>query len=217
MVLQSSASGQDGMADRGLVELVLEGDHGVYADLYRAHVRVVTMAVRDNVHDPDSVADVVQEVFARALERLGTLRNPERFRPWILSIARHAAVDHRRASRRSPIMLDHEVDAPAEDAGPDAVVERNELATLVRLCATRLSPRDATALTLVAQLGFTSAEIGQCLWVSTSAAKVIVHRARQRLREAGASEMLLRGRGELDMSTGAGLAGHWPERVLLPL
>ena len=63
------------MSDRILVEAVLAGDMGAFATLYRAHVRAVTAAVRDNVHDPESIADVIQEVFLRALERLGTLRD----------------------------------------------------------------------------------------------------------------------------------------------
>ena len=58
-----------------------------FSALYRSHVGVVTQAIRDNVHDPETVADVTQEVFARALERLGTLRDTDRFRPWLMSIA----------------------------------------------------------------------------------------------------------------------------------
>ena len=38
---------------------------------------------------PETVADLVQESFARALERLDSLREPQHFRAWVLQIARH--------------------------------------------------------------------------------------------------------------------------------
>src|SRR4051812_30882601 len=83
-----------------LVSKLPAGDLGTFDELYRRHAGAVHLAVRDNVHAHESVADVVQEVFLRALERLDTLRDAERFRPWLLSIARHAAIDHRRARQR---------------------------------------------------------------------------------------------------------------------
>ena len=144
-----------------LVERVRNGDMTAFAVLYRDNVGAVMRAVRDNVHDPESVADVTQEVFARALERLGTLRDPARFRPWLLSIARHAAIDHRRARKNVADSLD---DAPVEPAdtgrGPADMAELNELARFVRGCVAGLSRRDATALTLVTQFGLRPARGG---------------------------------------------------------
>src|SRR4051794_26114267 len=72
--------------DAELVERVRNGDATAFTELYRAHARAVHTAVRDNVHDADAAADVVQEAFTRALARLDTLREPDRFRPWLLSI-----------------------------------------------------------------------------------------------------------------------------------
>lgn len=164
-----------------------------FAALYRAHAGAVARVVGDNVHDPEGVADVVQEVFVRALERLPSLRDPQRFRPWLLAIARHAAIDQRRAQRQGTEDLgarDSEPTAPGP--GPDELAEVRELARLVEGCVAGLSARDATALTLVTQLGFTPAEMAAALGVSVGAAKVIVHRARRRLRDALALELMVR-------------------------
>ena len=182
----------EAVTDGALVASVLSGDRAAFATLYRAHVRVVSIAVRDNVHDAESVADVVQEVFVRALERLATLRDPNRFGPWLLSIARHAAIDHRRSVRKTPVLLEYEAERPAPGPGPDMAVEANELTTLVERCIAGLSPRDATALTLVSRFGLGPADIAECLGVSNGAAKVIVHRGRRRLRDALALEILTR-------------------------
>ena len=194
MFSDGARSRPHGVDDRALVCAVLAGDMDAFAVLYREHARSVAAAVRDNVRDAETVADVVQDVFVKALERLASLRDPELFGPWLMSIARHAGVDSRRGRARGPVIVDHEVDLASASPGPDAVVELGELAGLVRTCVAGLPPRDATALTLVTQLGFGPADIARSLGVTPGTAKVILHRARHRLRDALALELLVRRR-----------------------
>src|SRR5437764_4968671 len=145
----------NGRRDAGLVARMRAGDQHAFSDLYRTHARAVHTAVRDNVHDADTAADVVQETFTRALARLDTLRQPDRFRPWLLSIARHAAVDARRHRTRVGALSDEAAAAiPSEREAPDDQAELTDLVRLLESGVTALSPRDATALSMVAQLGF---------------------------------------------------------------
>jgi RNA polymerase sigma factor (sigma-70 family) len=183
--------------DAELVERMRAGDRTAFTALYRAHAGAVHTAVRDNVHDADSAADVVQETFTRALARLDSLRQPDRFRPWLLSIARHAAVDHRRVASRVGALSDEAAEAlPSERDAPDDHAELAELAELLEAGVATLSTRDATALSLVTHLGFGAAEVGAALGVKAGAAKVVVHRARRRLRDAVALQVLVRAQGE---------------------
>lgn len=185
----------DGVAD--LVERVLRGDMPAFGALYRSHVGAVARAVGDNVHDAETVADVTQEVFTRALERLGTLRDPARFRPWLLSIARHTAIDQRRLRARAPVPFDELTPEPAEAGlGPAALAELHDLALLVQGCVAGLSKRDATALSLVTQLGLSPPEVAAALSVSAGTAKVVLCRARRRLRDALALELMVQRRAE---------------------
>jgi len=175
------------------VEAALRGDPTGFAALYRRHVGAVRMAIRDNVHDAEGVADAVQDTFAKAFSRLPALREPERFRPWLLQIARNTAIDHRRVRRRVEFDDNAETEDLADDGlGPDGHAELNDLAALVNHCVAALSPRDATAITMATRLGLGPTEIGAALGVSTGAAKVLLHRARQRLREALVLELSLR-------------------------
>jgi hypothetical protein len=48
----------------------------------------------------------------------------------------------------------------------------------------RLAPRDATLLAMVCNLGFTPTDVAGALGMSQTAAKVAIHRARQRLKNA---------------------------------
>jgi RNA polymerase sigma factor (sigma-70 family) len=184
--------GQEPRSDGPLVVAVLAGDANAFEELYRAHVGAVRAVARSHVRDADTVADIVQDTFARALQHLANLRDLDRFRPWLLSIARHVAVDQLRAGKRV-IPLDAErADALVSgDASPVELAELSELAARVQGCVSGLSQRDATAVALVTQLGFTPAQVAAALGVSPGAAKVIVHRARRRLRSALTLELLV--------------------------
>src|SRR5512139_4075261 len=48
----------------------------------------------------EDAEDVAQETLARACRNLGSLRDRQRFRPWLVRIAWRLALNHRRASRR---------------------------------------------------------------------------------------------------------------------
>jgi RNA polymerase sigma factor (sigma-70 family) len=176
---------------------VRAGDTAAFAELYRAHAPAVSVAVRANVRGAEAIDDVVQEAFLRALEQLDSLREPDRFRSWILAIARHAAVDERRHHQRVVAELDAAAELPSVDVGPADLAELREAVAEVRGCVTALSRRDATAVVLVSELGFGPAEVGAALGISPGAAKVVVHRARRRLQAALELDAMVRGRASL--------------------
>jgi RNA polymerase sigma factor (sigma-70 family) len=175
------------------VDLVRAGHRDAFGALYRKYVMLVRRVVSSNLHDADAVADVVQDTFARALENLSSLRDPARFRPWLLAIARHVAVDRRRALAREGIFDDDwAAGVPSTTSGPEELAEVRELSRLVQVAMSELSARDAAAVAMVTYLGFAPSDLAPALGVSISAAKVIVHRARRRLRNALALQVMVR-------------------------
>jgi RNA polymerase sigma-70 factor (ECF subfamily) len=154
----------------------------------------VTRTVTAILRDPEQADDAVQETFARGLGRLDSLREADRFAPWLKSIARHVATDRLRDRARVRASSDDEsLDGVADGPGPEELAELGELSRLVEAGITQLSPRDATAVALVTHLGFTINELAIALGVSPGAAKVTVHRARRRLRDALFVQLLERG------------------------
>ena len=191
----------DGEHDAGLVALIHDGDVLAFADLYRAHAPAVAFAVRDHVRDPETVADLVQESFARALERLDSLREPQHFRAWVLQIARHAAIDEQR--QRGRVQLANEdlaLHVEESTAGPEDLAELRDLLHRVHGCIGGLSRRDATAVVLVAELGFSPDALGAALGISPGSAKVVIHRARRRLADALAQQELVRRQARAEIS-----------------
>jgi RNA polymerase sigma-70 factor, ECF subfamily len=205
-----------GETARGIVEAVRRGDVGAFAELYRQHAPMVQSLVRSRTHDRDLAADVVQEVFTRALEALPGLKRPELFRPWLASIARHVTADALRTrGRTEPFNENFAAQTPSNEAGPGPLVELSELAELVRGVVGGLHQRDATAVGLV-QLGFSVEDVATALGITHGAAKVALHRARRRLRDALVLQVMVRTGGAAceefrtlrDGGDARALAGH---------
>lgn len=176
-----------------LVLAVRSGDRQAFEPLYRENLGAVYSAVRDQLRDPERIADAVQETFARALASLDKLRDPDRFRPWLLAIARHTAVDFRRSQNR--VVLDELTDtdlATPDGHDPAELAALRDTAALVSGLVVGLSQRDAVALSLVT-LGFEVADIATALRITHGAAKVMLHRARRRLRAALVLQLLAGG------------------------
>lgn len=205
----------DDLGDDQLVARVLGGQSDAFTALYRRHLPAVRHTISSNVTGADAAADVIQDVFLRAAQGVGRLEDPTRFRPWLLAIARHTAIDHRRRRRRdlsSP--TDH---AALERPDPTRSVDEGAVASEVRRVIAgglaRLAPRDATALSLELHLGLRPSEIAPVLDITQGAAKVLIHRARRKLRVALAIELAATGQAygcpDLDREAGAAAArGH---------
>ena len=61
------------------------------------------------VMDAGEVDDVLQDVCVRVITKIDTLREPERFRPWLAVLARRQALRHRQRRSRRPVRLSREI------------------------------------------------------------------------------------------------------------
>lgn len=151
--------------------------------LYRRHAPSVRRLAIDASRTAQQADDVVQQTFVRALEQVGSLRDPSRVRPWLYAIARNAACDEHRFSARVELASDP-ADEVADAASVEQTAEGRELGRALAAALKTMSDRDARAVALAAQFGSNTVEIGTALGIKPVAAKVAVHRARRRLREA---------------------------------
>ncbi len=179
------------MPDSTLVALTVAGDVAAFGELYRRHVTGVHRVIAEIVRDRETAADLTQDVFARAIEALAHLREPDRFRPWLVTIARNRALDHVRNPTRVAMLDEGAADELADPAAePAELAELAGLALRVRGCIAGLAARDAAVLALVIGLGYSPAEVAVTFAITPGAAKVVLHRARRRLRSALALTLL---------------------------
>jgi RNA polymerase sigma-70 factor (ECF subfamily) len=125
--------------DVELVTRCLAGDQSAWASFVERFSRyVLAITARGYGLAEHDAEDVFQEVFARAYERLGELRDPAAVQPWIAQLTRNACVDRIRGARRATPMGDLP-DVPDEDetfARLDLSLDLHRaLATLPEHCA----------------------------------------------------------------------------------
>ncbi|MGY1499931.1 sigma-70 family RNA polymerase sigma factor [Streptomyces sp. QTS52] len=107
-----------------LVEAARSGDTDARSALFREYLPLVYNVVGRGLHGHPDVDDVVQETMLRALRALPGLREPERFRSWILAIAIRQMYDHGRRRKASTV---HQTPLPDTGDIPDASAEFAEL------------------------------------------------------------------------------------------
>ena len=107
------------VSDAQLVGRCRAGEPAAWNELVQRFSRYVyAIAVRAYRLPEHDAEDVFQEVFARAYQRLGSLRDDRAIRPWLAQLTRNACVDRlRSAAREQP-----SDEPPAEEA--DAVLEQ---------------------------------------------------------------------------------------------
>ena len=127
--------------------------------------------------DLDIAEEAEQSAWAVAYGRLKDLRDPDRLRPWLMSVAANEARQIAR-SRRRRMVRELAIAAPTRPADPD----RAALIDLANALA-RLDPKDRAIVGLRYIGGFESGEIGLALGMSASGVRVRLHRLLERLRK----------------------------------
>lgn len=99
------------MIDVDQVRRAIAGDSAARADLWRRYRRAVA-AVALSYRPRSELEDLVQETALAWVRALSTLRDPERFEPWLMQIARNVA---RVGARRGRSSL------PTSASDPDSI------------------------------------------------------------------------------------------------
>ena len=115
-----------------LVESARGGSRDAFAVLYDRHARLVRAICFDFTGQLSTAEDLSQDVFLKAYERLGQLREPERFVPWLCEIARRTGHDWHRRNQREPDMASSDVSAELIDREADEDSHIAELREAVR-------------------------------------------------------------------------------------
>ncbi|MBN2181462.1 MAG: sigma-70 family RNA polymerase sigma factor [Sedimentisphaerales bacterium] len=87
--------------DKVLIEAVFAGEKEAFGELYDRYAPLVRAVCYDKTGSLADAQDLAQDVFLRAYERLGRLREPDRFGRWLIGIARLRCKEWRRQKLRS--------------------------------------------------------------------------------------------------------------------
>ncbi|WBL16609.1 RNA polymerase sigma factor [Sutcliffiella sp. NC1] len=150
-------------------------DH-YYLDVYR-----FLICFSGNQSDAE---DMTQEVFIRVLHNLGSFNSDGNLKTWIISIAKHVAVDNYRKKRFYAIFKDSFFNqVKSTEKGPNDIYEQNEMRNVLHEAISNLKPNYRTVVILRGINEFSIKESAQILGCSESKVKVNYHRALKDLKK----------------------------------
>ncbi|MGW1214795.1 RNA polymerase sigma factor [Streptomyces sp. NPDC002499] len=177
----------DGRQWRSTIAAAQDGDRQALDELVAGWLPLVYNVVGRALNGHADVDDVVQETMLRAVDNLGSLRDPDSFRSWLMAIAMRQIRD--RARRRSTEKLDESAAREVTDFAELTVLrlqlegQRREVAEAVRW----LDDEDRQLLSLwwLEVAGeVTRRELAAAVGISRQHAAVRVQRMKERLETA---------------------------------
>ena len=175
--------------DSQLVTAYLSGDRNALASIYDLYASGLYDTAAAMLSDRHDAADMVQDVFCIAAERLNQLRDPDRLKPWLYAVLRNEV--YRRTKKRkraTPTDFQSEtvpdVVAAFDPNAEGAAASYDELAELVRSAAAGLDERDRLVLELSVRQGLSGTDLADALGVSAEQSYSLVHRMRDRIEKS---------------------------------
>lgn len=138
------------------------------------------------VGDPSVADDLLQETLIRIARGLPSFAGRASLITWAFSIATRVAADHFRqpAHRVQTVEVDESLELPDRDLGVDERLVIDEMNACVRRVIDSLPEEYRAALVLHDLEGLTAAQTAEVCGCSLPTAKIRIHGARLRLREA---------------------------------
>ena len=164
--------------DQQWIQKVLAGDREAFGHLYDAYAPLIRAICFGRTSNLSDAQDLAQDVFLRAYEKLDRLRDPARFREWLIGIARWRCREwHRQGAHRAHEPLPTE--EPADRHGTSADAEA--LQCLHRVLAA-LPERERMTVHLFYLEGLSTEQARCRSGLSRSGFYRVLARARQRLK-----------------------------------
>jgi RNA polymerase sigma-70 factor (ECF subfamily) len=178
----------DGEPLRAMVARAAHGDEIAFARIVAAHHDDMARVAYVMCGDVDLAQEAVQSAWSKAWTRLDTIREADRLKPWLVSIAANEAKQLVRSRSRRRVREIPMPDSPAD--GPegfasnrpgtdpaDRVVDLDLAAAL-----TTLDDTDRTVVALRYAAGLTSDEIGRVIGMTGGGVRARLARLLDRLR-----------------------------------
>ena len=176
MAVMTSSAVEEASA---LIASVAAGDETAFASIVRLHhedMRRVCVVIAGD----DGIADeAVAAAWSIAWRKLGSLRDPGRLRPWLVSVAVNEARQLLRARRRRSLLEVPviQVDEPQGGLDPGSTIDSIDL----RNALARLHPDDRALLAMRYIAGFDATELAFATGRSPSGTRARLARLLQRL------------------------------------
>jgi RNA polymerase sigma-70 factor (ECF subfamily) len=172
------------------------GDEAAYEKLVTVFSPWMQHVARKHVHSAGLAEDIVQETWLAVLRELDTFQGRSSLKTWIFQILVNQAKSAGRRERRMIAVdpLNYCIERPGASANwpsagmaasvarPEDLVIADESARTILAAVATLPPRDAQIIALRDIQGLSAPEAAEQLGISNGNQRVLLHRARVRLR-----------------------------------
>src|SRR6185437_13751852 len=203
------------MHDSEAVAAIAAGDPAGLADAYDRYAGPMYTFCLGILREPADAADVVQDTFVIAVPRMSSLRDPERLRSWLYTVARNECL-RRLRGRSLQARLEEAPEVTDEAADVAADVEKAELCALVRQALPGVAPAEQEVLELQLRHGLAGSEVASVLGVSRNHAHALMSRARVQL-EAALGALVVARAGRRDCPDLDAMLADWDGRLTVLL
>ena len=172
-----SISSEETLDEAGLVRDTLGGDARAFDEIVHAHHRRVFQFLHRMTRQWQDAEDLAQQTFIKAFENLGRFDTTRPLINWLLTIARHNALNHFRAAKKWD-ELPH--DAATNEPSPAHAAEgRDQTDDLWERARALLSRREFEVLWLRFGEDLSVKETAGVIGLTETHVTVLVFRARQ--------------------------------------
>jgi RNA polymerase sigma-70 factor, ECF subfamily len=155
--------------------------------LFRLHHAEIYAYLAHMVREPETAADLAQETFVKAYRAFDSLEDPAHARAWLYQIAGRTALDELRRRRIVRFVPWTGESRGVAASAEDTALQRRLSGDLERALAS-IPPRQRQAILLAELQELSGVELAQALGISHVAARALLTRARESLRQALAVE-----------------------------
>ena len=181
-------------SDRNLMNAHIGGDTQAFSALVRRHGPIVLGYLTKMTQNSDHAEDLFQETFRRVHEKAGQFQG-ENLKPWLLTIATHAAINRYRKEKNAPTLSLNQPSCSdgvhcatlqstlaANTTEPSREVELDEQRQIVRNSLMQLPDKQRAALVLSYYHKLTHSQIAETMGCSVGTVKTHLFRALKKLR-----------------------------------
>jgi RNA polymerase sigma factor (sigma-70 family) len=164
----------------GVIASAAAGDDHAFARLVAAYHEDMRRVCAFVTRDEALAEEAVQAAWSTVWHKLGAVRQPERMRPWLVSIAVNQARDLlRKGRRRSEVELLANSSNVAAGVDPATGIDSLDLLAAMD----RLDPEDRALIAMRYVLGFDATELAAAIGLSPPGTRARLARILGKLRE----------------------------------
>jgi RNA polymerase sigma-70 factor (ECF subfamily) len=156
-------------------------------ELFARHHNEIFAYLTRMLRDPELAADLTQDAFIKAYRAYETLEDPAHARAWLYQIAHRVALDELRR-RKIVRFLPWTGESRGSSPSAEHLVMETRLTGELQRALDKIPERQRAALLLAEVHDLTGLELAAALGVSHVAARALLTRARESLRQALAVE-----------------------------